>query len=86
MFRVRKDKDGWYFVNRPGVYFEPILEYMITGELLVPRSMDKKALVREARFYCIEIPLDERHESLSFITGFFLWFLIVQMSGCMIGR
>lgn len=31
--------------------------------------MNLKALVREAAFYCIDFPLGETHESLSFVTG-----------------
>jgi len=69
---VRKDKDGYLFINRPGKYFEPILEYLITGEVVIPEGMSTKALVREASFYCIDFPLDETHESLSFVTDAWL--------------
>eukprot|EP01130_Rhizamoeba_saxonica_P005764 TRINITY_DN2285_c0_g2_i1.p1 TRINITY_DN2285_c0_g2~~TRINITY_DN2285_c0_g2_i1.p1 ORF type:complete len:301 (-),score=49.99 TRINITY_DN2285_c0_g2_i1:185-1087(-) len=64
---LRDDKDR-IFINRPGKYFEPILEYMITGDLNVPPNMSIKAIVREAAYYCIEYPLHEDHESLVFIT------------------
>lgn len=38
---------------REGRYFEPILNYMRTGELLIPPSMPKSAVLAEADFYCI---------------------------------
>jgi len=68
----KKDKDGYIFINRPGKYFEPILEYLITGDVVVPQGMSTKALVRESSFYCIDFPLDETHESLSFVTDSWL--------------
>jgi len=71
-FPVKKDNKGRYFINRPGKFFEPILEYMITGEVSIPDGMSIKSIVREARFYCIEFPLDESHESLSFVTDYWL--------------
>jgi len=35
---------------------------------VIPDGMNKKALVRETAFYCIDFPLGETHESLSFVT------------------
>jgi len=69
---VKRDKDGYIFINRPGKYFEPILEYLVTGDVVVPQGMSTKALVREASFYCIDFPLVETHESLSFVTDSWL--------------
>jgi hypothetical protein len=40
-------------LHREGRYFEPILNYMRTGELLIPPSMPKSAVLAEADFYCI---------------------------------
>ncbi|ELR24748.1 K+ channel tetramerization subfamily protein [Acanthamoeba castellanii str. Neff] len=47
------DDQGAYFIDREGRYFEPILNYMRTGELLIPPSMPKSAVLAEADFYCI---------------------------------
>jgi len=69
---VKRDKDGYIFINRPGKYFEPILEYLLTEDVVVPQGMSTKALVREASFYCINFPLVETHESLSFVTDSWL--------------
>lgn len=67
--RAVKDPDGNIFIDRPGKYFQPILEYLITDEVVVPEGMSTKALCREAAFYHIHFPLVEDHESLSFVTG-----------------
>eukprot|EP01125_Pyxidicula_operculata_P015802 TRINITY_DN5388_c0_g1_i2.p1 TRINITY_DN5388_c0_g1~~TRINITY_DN5388_c0_g1_i2.p1 ORF type:complete len:205 (-),score=14.72 TRINITY_DN5388_c0_g1_i2:36-650(-) len=40
----------------------------MTGDVVVPEGMHTKALVREAAFYCVDFPLNESHESLSFVT------------------
>uniref|UniRef100_A0A6B2LCT9 BTB domain-containing protein n=1 Tax=Arcella intermedia TaxID=1963864 RepID=A0A6B2LCT9_9EUKA len=72
VFPVTRDRKGFIFVDRPGKYFEPILEYLITGEVNVPDDLSVAALVREAAFYCIDFPLDETHESLSFVTDSWL--------------
>lgn len=66
-----RDSEGYIFIDRPGKYFQPILEYLITDEVVVPEGMSTKALCREAAFYNIHFPLVEDHESLSFVTGIF---------------
>lgn len=68
-FPITRDRDGNIFINRPGKYFEPILEFLITDDVVVPEGMCTKALCREAAFYGIDFPLVEDHISLSFISG-----------------
>jgi len=43
-------------VDRNGRYFEPLLEFLRTGEVIIPLDMNPKALIREADFYLIELP------------------------------
>jgi hypothetical protein len=35
-FSVLKDEKGYYFVDRDGEYFAPILEYLRTGDFCIP--------------------------------------------------
>ena len=46
----------------------------IFKEVVVPKGMSSKALVREAAFYSIDFPLIDTHPSLSFVTGIILEF------------
>jgi len=52
-----QDEEGYYFIDRDGKYFEPLLEFLRTGELEIPPGISKRAVAREANFYSIEIPL-----------------------------
>jgi len=63
-----KDSKGQYFIDRDGKYFEPILEYLRTGDVVIPRDISLKSVVREANFYNLEFPLHEESGSLEFIT------------------
>jgi len=71
-FPITRDMKGYIFIDRPGKYFEPILEYLITGDINIPSDLSIPALVKEAAFYCIDFPLNETHESLSFVTDTWL--------------
>lgn len=47
--------DGdWYFIDRNGALFAPVLEYLRTGEWFCPPHLPEKLVLREAEFYCIE--------------------------------
>lgn len=46
----------WVFIDRNGRYFEPILDFLRTGEWMVPRGMDERLVMREAEYYCIKLP------------------------------
>jgi len=52
-FATTKDENGAYFIDRKGEYFNPLLEYMRTGELEIPPGMSREAVLREARFYSL---------------------------------
>jgi len=56
-FGTKLDEKGEYFIDRDGQYFQPILEYLRTGELNIPQDLSKKAIAREANYYDISIPL-----------------------------
>ncbi|KAL6077957.1 BTB/POZ domain-containing protein kctd3 [Balamuthia mandrillaris] len=42
-----------YSKDREGRYFEPILNFMRTGELIIPPTMSREAVKQEADFYCV---------------------------------
>jgi hypothetical protein len=58
-FKVEKDEDGFYFIDRPGVHFAPILHYLQTGSFIAPSDPQKlKAIAMEVDFYQIGSLLD----------------------------
>jgi hypothetical protein len=68
---VERDDEGALFIDREGKYFAPILEYMRTGELVIPPDINTAFVLRESEFYGIKLPpIAETLEtkSLSFIT------------------
>jgi hypothetical protein len=64
---------GAYFIDREGKYFAPILEYLRTGEVFLPKDMPPQFVAREAQYYGIDMPINEVVEKsmMSFITGTF---------------
>jgi len=40
-----KDEKGYYFVDRDGKYFEPILEYLRTGYLNIGPNLSREVLL-----------------------------------------
>jgi len=48
-----KDSNGYYFVDRNPKYFEPILDYLRTGEWSCPPYLSEEHLLKEADFYMI---------------------------------
>ena len=59
-FDTKPGEDGSYFIDRDGTHFRYILNYLRTGQLVVPE--DKiicKELLTEAEFYQIEGIIDE---------------------------
>jgi len=51
-----KDEKGFYFIDRDGEYFKPILDWLRTDELIIPSMMNKDCVAREAAFFSINIP------------------------------
>jgi hypothetical protein len=57
-FKVEKDEDGYFFIDRPGAPFAFILHYLQTGVLVPPTDPSQlKALKLEADFYQVCLPL-----------------------------
>lgn len=58
-FKMEKDEDGCYFINRPGAPFAGILHYLQTGVFNPPSDPCKlKALQLEADFYQVQSLID----------------------------
>jgi len=60
--------DGAIFIDRDGKYFEPILEYLRTGDVVIPEGMVVSSVLREAEFFGIKFPLSESSTYLTYIT------------------
>lgn len=54
-FAITRDKEGYIFIDRDGKYFEPILEYLRTGEWHCTEDLQEDKVLREAEFYQIKI-------------------------------
>jgi hypothetical protein len=65
-----RDPSGAYFIDREGKYFAPILEYLRTGEVFLPKDMPPQFVAREAQYYGIDMPINDVVETsmMSFIT------------------
>jgi len=57
----------WIFIDRDGKYFECILEYLRTGDIVIPDAF-LDSVLREAEFYGIKLPLSESSPHLMYIT------------------
>lgn len=53
-FSSTKDEQGAYFIDRNGEIFGVILDFMRTGEFLVPQNIDIRMVEREARYYGLD--------------------------------
>ena|SRR3990167_4660226 len=54
-FPVEKDEKGYIFIDRNGAYFEPVLDYLRSGELHCPQKLSYKRLIQEAYFYGVRL-------------------------------
>eukprot|EP01117_Protostelium_nocturnum_P000425 TRINITY_DN10491_c0_g1_i1.p1 TRINITY_DN10491_c0_g1~~TRINITY_DN10491_c0_g1_i1.p1 ORF type:complete len:284 (-),score=105.34 TRINITY_DN10491_c0_g1_i1:19-870(-) len=74
-FKQNRDKRGALFIDRDGQYFAPILEYLRTGYVNIPKGIPIECVAREATFYSIDIPslylheLEEKQELASVVGG-----------------
>ncbi|XP_060926698.1 BTB/POZ domain-containing protein KCTD9b [Limanda limanda] len=59
----RKDHQGAYLIDRSPDYFEPILNYLRHGQLILNDGINPLGVLEEARFFGIE-PLAEQLETL----------------------
>ncbi|XP_063369013.1 BTB/POZ domain-containing protein KCTD9 isoform X2 [Cydia amplana] len=67
-----RDASGAYLIDRSSVYFEPILNYLRHGEVILDKHVNPRGVLEEAVFYGIDsmIPqLNEMIESLTSNTG-----------------
>ena len=63
-FDTKATEDGSYFIDRDGTHFRYILNYLRTGQLLVPEDKTVyKELLAEAEFYQIQGIVDELRAS-----------------------
>ena len=54
-FDTKPSEDGSYFIDRDGTHFRYILNYLRTGQLIVPQDKTVcKELLAEAEFYQVE--------------------------------
>ena len=54
-FDTKPAEDGCYFIDRDGTHFRYILNYLRTGQLVVPEDkIVRKELLTEAEFYRVE--------------------------------
>lgn len=57
-FSSQKDETGAYFIDRNGDYFAPLLDFLRTGDLLLPTNTTFKMIAKEADFYQIKLPFE----------------------------
>jgi len=54
-FDTKASEDGSYFIDRDGTHFRYILNYLRTGQLIVPKDeIIREELLAEAEFYQVE--------------------------------
>ena len=61
-FDTKPSEDGSYFIDRDGTHFRYILNYLRTGQLIVPKdelNRVREELLAEAEFYQIEGIINE---------------------------
>ena len=59
-FDTKANEDGSYFIDRDGTHFRYILNYLLTGQLVVPEdNTARRELLTEAEFYQVKGIIDE---------------------------
>ena len=59
-FDSKPAEDGSYFIDRDGTHFRYILNYLRTGQLVVPKDkIVRRELLNEAEFYRVQGIIDE---------------------------
>ena len=59
-FETKPSEDGSYFIDRDGTHFRYILNYLRTGQLVVPEDkVVRRELLTEAEFYQVEGIINE---------------------------
>jgi len=50
-----RDEEGCYFIDRNGKTFQILLDFLRTGELIIPPTVNERAVYLEADFYSIDL-------------------------------
>jgi len=53
--KSQRDKEGAYFIDRNGTLFQPLLDFLRHGELLIPPNLKLEHVLKEADFYSIDV-------------------------------
>jgi len=59
-----QDKKGAYLIDRSPTYFEPILNYLRVGELVIDLGVNPRGVLGEARYLTLYLLLVSDHLSL----------------------
>ncbi|XP_017887154.1 BTB/POZ domain-containing protein KCTD9 isoform X1 [Ceratina calcarata] len=54
----RQDKNGAFLIDRSPMYFEPLLNYLRLGQMILDANVNTAGVLAEARFYGIEGAID----------------------------
>jgi len=54
-FQSIVDEDGYYFIDRTGELFIPILTYLRSGMLVIPQHIEPVQIVNEAHYFSIDL-------------------------------
>ena len=57
--------DGAFLIDRSPKYFEPILNYLRTGNLILDQNVNPEGVLEEARYYGLSPAIISRLESMS---------------------
>ena len=59
-----KDENGAFMIDRSPKYFEPILNYLRTGELNIDPNVNKENVIAEAKYFGIRSLVDKFEENV----------------------
>lgn len=57
-----RDQNKEYFIDRNGRYFEPILEFYRTGDLLVPPTLSAEIVQKEVDYFQLSVQIPKKLE------------------------
>lgn len=52
-----KDENDAFFIDRNPEYFEPILEFLRSGRIVLPKGINTVQLYQEAQYYMVDMPI-----------------------------
>lgn len=67
VFPSTKDDQGNYVIDRDGEIFQHVLEFMASGELVLPEGFDEFALLEQEAYFFLLDPLKEAIRSLEMV-------------------